>query len=292
MLSKIMKAKWCYIALLPTLLFLIIFMLYPAIDGIVKSTYDWTQANYFNPKFIGVDNYVKLFGDRVFWESFGVLLIFVAWGLLTTFGINMIISYLVCKLGNSFFGRFTQKAYVIPMMVPGMVSTLYWRFFYDYQNGILNKCLEMVGLGDYTAIWLGNDQTALLSVLFVGFPFVGGFSYLILLAGFQAVDRSLHEAADLEGITALKKFFKIDIPMVMPQIKILLILNMIGAIQQFATQMVMTNGRYGTMVPGLYMYQTAFSYGNYGYASAMGVVLFLIILIITIIQNKYVNQKS
>lgn len=290
MFKRIYKARWCYLALLPTVFFLALFMLYPAIEGIIKSLYLWKQTNYFNPQFIGLDNYIRLMGDAEFWKAFAVLVVFVIWGLIATFVINMPISYLVNKLGATKRGRFVQKAYVIPMMVPSMVITLYWKFFYEFQNGILNNVLRAVGLEEMATVWLGNAGTALIAVLFVGFPFVGGFAYLTLLAGFQGVDKSLHEAADIEGITAVKKFFRIDIPLIMPQIKVLLMISMITGIQQFGTQMVMTNGRYGTMVPGLYMYQTAFSYGNYGYASAMGVMLFIIILIITIIQNKVVSE--
>ena len=128
--------------------------------------------------------------------------------------------------------------------------------------------------------------------LFVGFPFAGGFGYLIFLAAFQGIDASLHEAAEIEGVNGFQEFIKIDIPLIMPQIKMLIMLQIINGIQQFSTQLVMTNGRYNTMVPGLDMYETAFSAGNYGYASTMGVVLCVIILISTIIQNAVTKQEE
>lgn len=290
MLKKIYRARWCYAGILPTMLLLLVFMLYPAIDSVYKSMCLWKTQNYFSAKFIGFDNYLKLFADADFWSSFLVLAVFVAAGIFTLLAVNMVQTYLVYKLMGTRIGNFIKTAYIIPIMIPTMVITLYWRFFFEYQNGILNAVLRMIGLGEYATVWLGTNETALISLLFVGFPYAGGFGYLIFLAAFQGIDHSLHEAADMEGITAFQKFWKIDIPLVMPQIKMLTMLQIINGIQQFNTQLIMTNGRYHTMVPGLDMYQTAFSGGNYGYASTMGVVLFLIILAATIFQNKFIRQ--
>lgn len=290
MLKQIYKARWCYLGILPTILLLVIFKLYPTFDSLYKSMCLWKTKNYFTPKFIGFDNYMKLFADVEFWQSFLILGIFVAVGIFTLLAVNMPQTYLVYKLTGSKLGNFIKTAYIIPIMIPTMVITLYWRFFFEYQNGILNAVLRMTGLEQYAAVWLGTNETALISLLFIGFPFAGGFGYLIFLAAFQGIDISLHEAAEIDGINAFQQFFKIDIPLIMPQIKMLTMLQIINGIQQFNTQMIMTNGRYGTMVPGLKMYQTAFSGGNYGYASTMGVALFVIIFVATILQNKLVKE--
>ncbi len=292
MLKKICKSKWCYIGLLPTFILLAVFLLYPVIDSCYKSLCLWKTRNFFAPKFIGAANYIKLFSDVDFWNSFKVLGIFVAMGIFTLLAVNMVQTYLVYKLSNTKIGNFIKTAYIIPIMIPSMVITLYWRFFYEYQNGILNAALKLLGLGNYAAVWLGTNETALIALLFVGFPFAGGFGYLIFLAAFQGIDASLHEAAEIEGVNGFQEFIKIDIPLIMPQIKMLIMLQIINGIQQFSTQLVMTNGRYNTMVPGLDMYETAFSAGNYGYASTMGVVLCVIILISTIIQNAVTKQEE
>ena len=291
MLKKIYKARWCYLGVLPTVVLLVVFMLYPTIDSIYKSMCLWKTKNYFSPKFIGFDNYVKLFGDSEFWRAFAVLAVFVAMGIFTLLAVNMVQTYLVYMLSGTKAGNFIKTAYIIPIMIPSMVITLYWRFFFEYQNGILNALLKLVGLQQYVTVWLGTNETALISLLFIGFPFSGGFGYLIFLAAFQGIDHSLHEAANIEGISAFKRFALIDIPLIKPQIKMLTMLQIINGIQQFNVQMIMTNGRYGTMVPGLKMYQTAFAGGNYGYASAMGVTLFIIIFIATTFQNKFVNNE-
>jgi len=290
LMYKVYKAKWCYIALLPSLILLGMFKLYPAVIGIFRSLCSWKSKNYFSPVFAGLINYKRLFTDFEFWKSFGVLLVFIITGFITTFIICLPFTYLVYKLEGSRFGKFFQRAFVIPMMVPSMVTLMFWRFFYEYQEGILNTILRFIGKEEWIHIWLADNNLTLPALLFIGFPFVAGFSFLILLSGFLNLDASLAEAAKLDGANAWKRFFTIDLPLVIPQIKVLSVLGMINGIQAFNTQMVMTDGKYNTMVPGLYMYQTAFKKGNYGYASAMSVMLFVIILIITIMQQKYIKN--
>ena len=171
MLKKIYKSRWCYLGLLPTLALLVIFLLYPALDSIYKSLCLWKTQNYFAPQFVGIENYVKLFTDAEFWHSFIILAVFVAMGIFTLLAVNMVQTYLVCKLTGTRAGNFIKTAYIIPIMIPTMVITLYWRFFYEYQNGILNGVLRMMGLEQYATVWLGTNETALISLLFVGFPF-------------------------------------------------------------------------------------------------------------------------
>lgn len=289
---KLLKGKWCYLGLLPTFLLLIVFQLYPAVDSLYRSLSRWKTSNYFSPEFDGLANYVRLAADREFFSSFGVLFVFILVGFITTFAVNMPVTYLVYRLGAGRLGRFFQRAFVIPMMVPAMVLTMYWKFFFSNRDGILNTILEYLGRQEWCRIWLADHDLTLWCLQLIGFPFIGGFSFLILLSGFLNIDASLGEAAQLDGATAWDKFIRIDVPLIIPQMKILSILGMIAGVQAFSTQMIMTNGRYGTMVPGLLMYQTAFTKGNYGYASAMGVVLFAVILVLTIIQNKYVKNAD
>ena len=272
--KKRLKEKWCYLGLLPTFLLLIVFQLYPAVDSLYRSLCRWKTSNYFSPEFDGFANYLRLAGDREFFGSFAVLFVFVLVGFITTFAVNMPVTYLVYRLGAGRIGRFFQRALVIPMMVPAMVLTMYWKFFFSNRDGILNTILIYLGKQDWCRIWLADHDLTLWCLQLIGFPFIGGFSFLILLSGFLNIDASLGEAAQLDGATAWDKFIRIDVPLIIPQMKILSILGMIAGVQAFSTQMIMTNGRYGTMVPGLLMYQTAFTKGNYGYASSMGVVLF------------------
>lgn len=292
--QKILKDKWIYFSLLPSMGFLIIFMIYPVYEAVTKSFFDWKMSSYSNPEFIGFQNYIDIFNDSTFWQSFGILLIFIVWGFIITMFFVVPVTYFVYKLGEKWAGRFFQRAYVIPMMVPAMVLTLFWKFFYEPNFGMLNNILNMAGKENWTHVWLGEKGYALASLLFMGFPWVSGFGFLVILAGFQGVDSSLHESAEIDGAKAMQKFTRIDIPLIIPQLKILIMLGMIAGIQQFQNQMIMTNGgpEYSTTVPGLMMYKNAFTYEYLGYGSAIGVILFVIILAFTVFANTKIRRAD
>ena len=292
LVQRIWKAKWCYIALIPTIAFLCVFTLYPAFNGLYRSFFRWKTKNYFSPVFDGVDNYVKLFGDTEFWSSFGTLLIFLAAGFITSFAVNLPITYLIFRLRGKRSGKFFQRAFVIPMMIPAMVGTMYWRFFYQHGNGILDTILAYIGKEEWSQIWLADNRFSLPALLFVGFPWAGGFTMLILLAGLLNVDPALEEASRMDGASSWQIFGRIYLPLLIPQIKLLSVLGMIGGIQDYSKQLIFTDGRYHTMVPSYLMYKNAFTNGNYGYATAQGVILFVIILVITILQQKYIKNAD
>jgi raffinose/stachyose/melibiose transport system permease protein len=128
----------------------------------------------------------------------------------------------------------------------------------------------------------------------LGFPFVGGFEVLIYYAGFSAIPESVNEAASLDGCTGLQKFFRIDIPMVLSQLKLIVILTLIAGVQGFENIFILTRGGPGfeTTVPGLWMYFNAFSFQRMGYACAIGVLLFVIILGLTLLNMKYFKSSE
>ena len=292
LLKRVYEARWCYIALIPTLAMLCTFTLYPALSGVYRSLFRWKTKNYFSPEFEGLSQYIKLFADGDFWASFGTLVIFLIAGFITSFAVNLPITYLIFRMKDGRAGKFFQRAFVVPMMIPGMVGTMYWRFFYQHENGVLDTILNSVGRGHMSRIWLADNAVTLPAMLLKGFPFAGGFTMLILLSGLLNVDSALEESAQIDGASPWRIFRSIYLPLLVPQIKVLSILGMISGIQDFGTQLVFTSGRYGTMVPAYYMYQSAFINGNYGYATAQGVVLFSIILIITLMQQKFIKRAD
>jgi raffinose/stachyose/melibiose transport system permease protein len=132
------------------------------------------------------------------------------------------------------------------------------------------------------------------AVAMVGFPFIGGFEVLIYYAGLSGIPESVNEAALLEGCVGIRKFFLIDIPMVLSQLKLILILTVIAGIQGFEGLIVLTGGGpgYRTTVPGLMMYFNAFSFQRFGYACAVGVFLFVLIFSLTIINFKFFKSAE
>src|SRR5207247_10462116 len=133
---------------------------------------------------------------------------------------------------------------------------------------------------------------ALVSRFLMGFPWLGGFPRLIYSAGLQNIPPNVFDSARIDGATGLGRFRRIDLPLLMGQIKLLLVLGFIGGLQGFQTQLLLTNGgpAYATMVPGMHMYQNAITFDRMGYACAIGVALFLVILAITNLNVKDIRS--
>ncbi|HZG57782.1 sugar ABC transporter permease [Paenibacillus sp.] len=290
-----MKHRYIYLCLLPSFAFVGLFLVYPAFEAFRISLYDWTMRNYYNPSFSGFQNYVDALRDPVFLNSFWILAIFLAWMIVVIQAFAVIGAYWVYLLGDSKAGAFFKTGFVVPMVVPGMVLTLFWLFFYEPNFGMLNTLLTMLGLESWTKVWLGDSQaTALGALLFKGFPFIGGMGFLIYLAGFQSIDGSLYEAARMDGAKGWQLFKSISLPLIIPQLKLTTLLTLIGGIQQFSDQYILTKGGPGfdTTVPGLYMFNQAFVYGKLGVGSAVGVILFFIIIAFSMANQFLIKKKA
>ena len=143
---------------------------------------------------------------------------------------------------------------------------------------------------------IDGENTVLWSIIVYGFPWVGGTSFLIYLAGLNNIPDSVLEAAKLDGISAFGRIFKIDLPLIMGQIKYFIVMGIIGGIQGYTIQYAITNGgpglNYTSMVPGYYMYKAAMNDSRYGYSCAVGLVLFVVILAVTLINNKLIKTED
>ena len=182
---------------------------------------------------------------------------------------------------------------VLPMVVPGVVSTLMWSNIYDPEIGALNSLLEAVGLESWTRVWLGNEKTALWAIIFMGFPFVNSFAFLVYYGALINIPADLFEAAKVDGSNPAWNFFHIHLPLISPQMKMLIITTFIGAVQDYGGVYLLTKGGpgYATYVPGLELYYAATKFGQYGYACAMGLVMFVVILVGSIINMRMKTQE-
>ena len=220
--------------------------------------------------------------------------ILVVAGLVKTVVIPFMAAEIIMLLSSDKLKYFFRTAFLVPMVVPGMVILMIWRLVYDPNVGMLNQALTSVGLEKLTASWLGDPQLALLSIVFMGFPWIGAFALLIYIAGLMHIPSSVFEAYQLESRSLLKRIVAIDIPLVKGQTRMLMILTFIGTIQEFQTILIMTSGGPGisTYVPALRMYMQAFEYNHFGYGAAIGLVLFLMILLITFINMKVIKAEE
>jgi raffinose/stachyose/melibiose transport system permease protein len=168
----------------------------------------------------------------------------------------------------------------LPLIVPITVTIFVWRWFFGLEGG-LNQLLDLVGLSQFRHTWLGEEATALWAVIFTGFPWAGGLNFLIYLAALQTISRELLDAARVDGAGAMRRFFKIELPLIRPQILLLVILTFIYYLRSFDAPLIMTNGgpgTTGTIVPGLQMFRAVREDLDLGYGSAIGVVLLVVTL--------------
>ena len=187
---------------------------------------------------------------------------------------------------------FTKYALALPLVLPLVIVVDIWAYMLAPTDGVIDTSLNALGIPSVQ--WLSNPSLALISILLIGFPWVSSLSYLIFLGGIQRIPDEFREAASLDGANRLRQMLKIDIPLVRPQYRVVVIISGIYAVQNFIPILILTNGGPGnsTMVPGLDMYQSAFTNDQYGYGMAIGSLMFVGIVLITIIATRALRAKT
>lgn len=281
-----------YFWILPAFLLICVFSVYPALSALLHSFTEWDLVNV---EFIGIDNFKRLFFDKIFWKSCGNLLILMSTGLVLGNLAPLTLAELLHNLKSEKWSNAYRFIFVIPTLVPGMVNMLIWTkiVFNPFPSGLVNSILGSL-FGASAKGWYFDENLALLSMVLTGFPWAAGTSFLIYLAGLNNISESVYEALDLDGITAWKRVFYIDLPLLKSQIKYFVMMGIIGAMQSFSMQLAFTKGgpNYATTVPGYYMYDRAFFGSEFGYAAAIGFFLFVVTLIVTIINNKFMKSTE
>lgn len=286
--KRIYKAKTAYLFILPLFFFLITFSYFPAISGIYHSFFDWSDTHNI---FIGFANYKELFSDtEVFLPSILTMLKITIPKLLIGIIMPLAVAEMVFNLKGAKSKGIYRLLILLPIVAPGVVGTLLWEYIYDPNYGLATAIVKLFGGG--TVDWLGDSATVIPALIFMGFPWIGGTSVLIYTSGLLSISESVIESAKLDGITTFGRIFKIDLPLIMGQIKYFLIMGIIGGVQDYSVQFLITDGGpgYDTMVPGYYMYKQAFTSGRMGYACAVGTFLFVIIMGLTVFTFK--KKKS
>jgi raffinose/stachyose/melibiose transport system permease protein len=281
-----------YALLAPTFILLAIFSLIPFVIAFATSFFDYEVGG--ERKFIGFANYIEYVHDYTFWESFGNMLFLTAFSMIVVMIVPLVVAKLIFSLSSERASYFYRVLFLLPIVVPNIAVYLIWRALVYGEDGLVNQFLGAVGLSHLERGWFSSPGGVLWAIAFIGFPFAGGINILIYYAGLTSIPDSVHEAAMLDGATGLRKFLLIDVPLVMSQIKLLVMLTIIGGIQGFEGIYVLTLGGPGfkSMVPGLWMYLNAFQFQRMGYACAIGVILFLIILALTILNMRFFRSSE
>lgn len=290
LIGIIYKHRTAYLLLVPTFGLLLVFNYYPAITALIRSFTDWNihQPSTRDIKFIGFDNFKLMFSEGYFFIGLKNLLILLATSFIKVLTVPLLIAELVFLMAKDRQKYWYRFLFVVPMVVPGIVFTLMWQNMYDPNIGLINTILRDLGLGNLTRTWLGDPGTAIWAIVFMGFPFINAFAFLVYYGGLIDIPFSLFEAARVDGSNGWWNFTRIHIPLITSQIKMLIILTFIGTIQDFTGIFILTGGGPGsaTYVPGLELFFNATKFGRYGYACALGLIMFAAILIGTLLNMK------
>lgn len=290
--QEIRRALPYYLLISPTFILLAVFSYYPAFMALYRSLFNWDIGGQAEP--VGLDNFVVLLRDRVFLLSLWNVAQMTIAGIISVLTIPILVAEAIYRLGSQRAQYWYRIIVVLPVVIPGIVHILIWQFFYEARQGLINQLLLAVGLGQFATSWLGNPETAVYAVIFSHFPFIGGVTVLIYLAGLQSIPTEIRDAAEMDGATSWTQIRLIDLPYIVGQIKLSVILSLIAQIQQFGYVLVMSGGgpANASTVPGLWLYTNVIEFGKVGYASAIGVFLFAVIMILTIVNMRFIKTAT
>ncbi len=289
LLRRVRKYWFCYPMMAGTFALLIIFCYQPAVSSVYHSLTIWDG---FRPeRWVGLQNYREMIASTEIRRGFVNMTILGTAQMIRIVICPLIVGAMIYRLRSEGWAYFYRYLFVIPIVIPSVVGILVWRQLFEPNVGLFNAILRALGLP--TLAWLGSPDTALFSLIFMGFPWIDGVDVLIILAGLLAIPLEIVEASIVDGVSSTRRFFSIELPLIVPQIRLIAILNVIYVIQTFGWQLLVTRGgpNYATTVPAWSIYKSAMQAGRYGYASAVGVTLFVLIFILTLINNATIRSS-
>ncbi|MGE5431825.1 MAG: carbohydrate ABC transporter permease [Syntrophomonadaceae bacterium] len=277
-----------YLMIAPYVVHFLVFVSFPVIFSFVLMFNQW---NIISPmKFVGLQNFYKLFQDAQFFRALLNTLIF----LVIHIPLQIITALFFAVLLNQkikFIGFF-RAAYFLPVIVSGVVVTILWQQLYAFESGLFNRVLASIGLNKVG--WLVNPNVAMPSIAIMATWKNVGLYIVLFLVGLQTVPQQLYEAAELEGAGAWQKFRYVTFPMINPTVFLVLVLSTIGGFSLFIEPYVMTDGGplNSTLSAVLYIYRQGFYYYHMGYAAALGFFFAAIILLVIVIQRRYIEKET
>ncbi|OCT16409.1 sugar ABC transporter permease [Paenibacillus pectinilyticus] len=289
--SRNRRFKWMLIPMIflaPALMLYAVFFLYPLAYTVFLSFHQWDMINP-DKDFVGWDNYYSLFKDEVLWKALVNTFLY----MLMTIPISMTLGFLLAlfieslQRGKSFY-RFI---FYLPVVSSIAVVSIVWMLMYDQHHGIINQLFGVFGIKGPN--WLADSSTALWAIAIVGIWKSLGSEMLLYISGLKSIDKSLYEAASIDGASRTHKLIHITLPLLSPITLFLLVMGMISSFQNFALVKIMTGGgpNNSTNVLVYQIYQEAFGFFNIGRAAAISLLLFLIVLTITVVQLK-ISKKT
>jgi len=277
------------VLLLPSLLLIGIFSYYPAVRSLIGGFYQWNGFS--PPVYDGIEQFKQYLQAPNFAIEAKNIAILTGGAILITLISQFTAAEIVTHMPPR-AGTIAKYVLVLPIVLPPLVLIEVWAYLFQPGSGLLDKISGAVGLPQPT--WLSDPHLALVSILLIGFPWISNLGFLIFLGGLQNLPKDILDAGRLDGLSAVRRVFAIDIPLLLPQFRIVVILSGIYAVQNFVPILLLTNGGPGTatLVPGLDMYQSAFSNDQYGYGMAIGTLLFVVMLVFTLVAMRLLRPRT
>ena len=280
-----------YLFLAPFLLFFVGFVLYPMFMCVYTSFFDATMGR--EDIFIGFDNYRQLLNDEVFWVALKNTLVIVIVSVPVTCAFSLWVATVISKMPVAATSAF-RCIFYLPVVTGSVAVTMVWKWMFNNYYGIFNYLgKDVLGVLDKNINWLGDEKYALWCIILILLTTSVGQPIVLYVSALDNVDKSLVEAAEVDGANNKQAFWKIKWPQMMPTTLYILVITTINSFQCFALIQLLTSGgpKNSTMTIMYYIYYNAFKLYKYGYGNAMGVILAIIIAILSAIQFKAGQEK-
>ncbi len=276
-----------YLMSFPYILYFSLFIAFPLIFSFILIFHKW---NIVTPmEWVGLRNFARLFHDIQFFKSILNTLEFLVIHIPLQIAIALILAVFLNQKIK--FRGFFRALFFLPVIVSGVVITILWQQLYAYETGLLNLILLKLGVGKIP--WINSPNWAMPSIAIMATWKNVGLYIVLFLVGLQGIPKYLYEAADIDGAKSLQKFFYITLPSLNSTMVLVVILSTIGGFSLFIEPFVMTGGgpMNSTLSAMLYIYNQAFYFGHMGYAATLGFFFAFIILIVVLIQKRFVENK-
>ncbi|MGR5117840.1 carbohydrate ABC transporter permease [Vibrio astriarenae] len=276
--------------LIPALFLYLMFTIYPVFKGISLSMTEYAGVG--EATWVGLDNYREIFSDQRYVQVLKNTMVYGVVVVVFQNGLGLIFAAILNSIPA--VRDALRTALLVPSMLSLVIAGYVWQYLYAPMGGGLNELLASFGMGSMQQIWLGDSSIALFSVAAVHVWMFVGYSTAIFLAGYAGISTEVKDAARVDGVSPIKSFFHIDIPLLAPAITVNITLATIGTLKSFEFPFIMTGGGpdYATMTLGLKIFQLIFQDFKYGSAAALSVVMIVLVALITIIQNSYLRARE
>ena len=288
--SKLAQRLNPVLFLMPALAIYIVFAIYPTYSVLEYSFTDWDGIQP-ERNFVGLENYKRLFSDKIFWEAFRNTFVWSGVIIVINVGLGLVIAAMLARVWKA--RLLIQTCIVLPVVISPMAVATIWRWMYQ-PSGVINQILENIGLGTFATPWLGSPDVVLYALALAHSWSTIGLSVIIFLAGLQAVDEDLYEAARIDGANPLQAFRYVTLPALRPVTAVVFILTLTQSFKVFDIVWATTQGgpiRFSEIL-STYMYKRGALENQYGYGSAIGVSLLVIVSIATIIYMQIQNRED